>query len=66
MAARRRPRTVVASPVRVNDETACEVLSVHHSRLVAGDRPAVALAAAISAVPPGAAPAPLVCFGAGW
>lgn len=59
-------RTVVASPVRVNDETACEVLSVHHSRLVAGDRPAVALAAAIGTVPAGSAPAPLLCFGAGW
>ncbi len=59
-------RTVVASPVRVNDDTACEVLAVHHTRLAVGDRPAVALAAAISSLPAGAAPAPLVCFGAGW
>ncbi len=59
-------RTVVASPVRVNDETACEAFDVHHARLVAGDMPAVALAAAISAVSDAATPAPLVCFGAGW
>jgi len=59
-------RSVVASPVRVNDETACEVLAVHHARLAAGDRPAVALAAATSALSADAAPAPLLCFGAGW
>ena len=59
-------RTVLASPVRVNDDTACEVLAVHHERLARGDRPAMALAAAAAALPPDAAPAPLVCFGAGW
>ncbi len=59
-------RTVVASPVRVNDDTACQVLASHHRRLARGDRPAVALAAAVAALPPDAAPAPLVCFGAGW
>ena len=59
-------RTVLASPVRVNDDTACEVLAVHHERLARGDRPAMALAAAAAALAPDAAPAPLVCFGAGW
>jgi len=59
-------RTVVASPVRVNDDAACEVLAAHHARLAAGDRPAVALAAASAALPRDAAPAPLLCFGAGW
>ncbi|MBA2640377.1 MAG: CHAT domain-containing protein, partial [Nocardioidaceae bacterium] len=44
-------RTVVASPVRVNDDAACEVLAAHHARLAAGDRPAVALAAASAALP---------------
>ncbi len=59
-------RTVVASPVRVNDDTACEVLAGHHERLARGERPAVALAAAAGSLPPDAAPAPLICFGAGW
>ena len=59
-------RTVIASPVRVNDDTACEVLACHHEGLARGDRPAVALAAAAASLPPGSAPAPLLCFGAGW
>ena len=45
-------RTVVASPVRVNDDTACEVLAGHHERLARGERPAVALAAATDSLPP--------------
>jgi CHAT domain-containing protein len=59
-------RTVVASPVRVNDDAACEVFCAHHERLARGERPAAALAAATANLPAGSAPAPLICFGAGW
>jgi len=59
-------RTVVASSVRVNDDTACEVFTAYHERLARGDRPAMALADASGAVAAGSAPAPLICFGAGW
>ncbi len=59
-------RTVVASAVRVNDDSACEVLAAHHAAMAAGATPAAALARATSALPPDAPPAPFVCFGAGW
>ncbi len=60
---------VIGSPVLVNDAVACEVLTLVHDHLAGGDQPAVALAkaaAVVAAAQPDAAPAPFVCFGAGW
>ena len=55
--------TVVAGVSRVADEVAAATMVVYHQRLLAGDGPAVALAAAIGAAQ--GRPAPLTCFGAG-
>ena len=55
--------TVVAGVSRVADEVAAATMVVYHEHLLAGDAPAVALAAAISSAD--GAPAPLTCFGAG-
>jgi tetratricopeptide (TPR) repeat protein len=57
--------SVTASPTRVNDDVACEVLSEFHRELSRGRSPAFALAGATSVVPDGP-PAPFMCFGAGW
>ena len=59
-------RSVTASPTRVNDDVACEVLSEFHRELSQGSRPAFALARATSAVSDDGAPTPFMCFGAGW
>lgn len=59
-------RTVVSSSMRVNDDAACEVLTAYHERLAHGDRPAMALAGATAGLAAGSAPAPLLCYGAGW
>jgi tetratricopeptide (TPR) repeat protein len=58
--------SVTASPTRVNDDVACEVLSEFHRELSRGRSPAFALAAATSVVPDDGPPAPFMCFGAGW
>ena len=55
--------TVVAGVSRISDTVAAETMVVYHERLLAGDGPAVALAAAIATAE--GAPAPLTCFGAG-
>ena len=39
-------RTVIAAPVIVADDVACELLGAMHARLAAGEPPAEALAAA--------------------
>lgn len=59
-------RTVIASPVRVRDDAACEVLAAHHTAVAGGAPVAAALATALATLPADAAPAPFVCFGAGW
>jgi tetratricopeptide (TPR) repeat protein len=56
---------VVASPTRVADDLACEVLAATHAGLASGQTPADALAAARAAVDPYAV-VPFTCFGAGW
>jgi CHAT domain-containing protein len=56
---------VVASPVLVNDDTACDVLAAAHARLAAGDSPSDALAHAAGTVD-ALSPAPFLCFGSGW
>jgi hypothetical protein len=55
--------TVVAGVSRISDRVAAETMIVYHEHLLAGDGPAVALAAAIATAD--GAPAPLTCFGAG-
>ncbi len=55
--------TVVAGVSRISDRVAAQTMVVYHQRLLAGDGPAVALAAAIATAD--GAPAPLTCFGAG-
>lgn len=55
--------TVVAGVSRISDEVAAATMVVYHQRLLAGDGPAVALAAAVASA--GDLPAPLTCFGAG-
>ncbi|MHA7986011.1 CHAT domain-containing protein [Rathayibacter sp. CAU 1779] len=55
--------SVIASPVSVNDDDACELLSAVHARLAMGSAPAVALAEATQST--GIA-APFLCYGAGW
>lgn len=56
-------RCVIASPTAVADDAAHDVLTRLHADLVAGADPAAALAAALATQ---AAPAPFVCFGAGF
>jgi hypothetical protein len=55
--------TVIAGVSRISDDVAARTTVVYHQRLVAGDGPATALAAAIGAAD--GAPAPLTCFGVG-
>jgi tetratricopeptide (TPR) repeat protein len=56
---------VIASPTRVGDDVACEVLTATHHALAAGQGPSDALAAArASAATEGVVP--FTCFGAGW
>lgn len=55
--------TVVAGVSRISDEVASATMVVYHQRLLAGDGPAVALAAAVATAD--GVPAPLTCFGAG-
>ena len=55
--------TVVAGVSRISDRVAAETMIIYHEHLLAGDGPAVALAAAIATAD--GAPAPLTCFGAG-
>jgi tetratricopeptide (TPR) repeat protein len=59
-------RSVTASPTRVNDDLACEVLSEFHRQVSLGCPPAHALASASAVVPDDGPPAPFMCFGAGW
>lgn len=56
---------VIASPVRVDDDVACDVLARTHEALAVGRPPADALAAARADVDPDAV-IPFICFGAGW
>ncbi|MGJ7440113.1 CHAT domain-containing protein [Aquipuribacter sp. MA13-6] len=58
--------SVVAGVARVDDQVSARVAVAHHGGLAAGLSPALALARALAAEPPGAAPAPFVCFGSGW
>jgi tetratricopeptide (TPR) repeat protein len=58
--------SVTASPTRVNDDVACEVLSEFHREVSLGSRPAFALATASAVVQDDGPPAPFMCFGAGW
>ncbi len=55
--------TVIAGVNRISDEVAAQSTVVYHQRLVAGDGPAAALAAAIASAD--GAPVPLTCFGVG-
>jgi hypothetical protein len=55
--------TVIAGVSRISDEVAAQSTVVYHQRLVAGDGPAAALAAAIASAD--GAPVPLTCFGVG-
>ena len=55
--------TVIAGVSRISDDVAAQSTVVYHQRLVAGDKPAVALAAAIASAD--GAPVPLTCFGVG-
>ncbi|MBD8871025.1 CHAT domain-containing protein [Nocardioides donggukensis] len=59
-------RCVVASPSAVADTAAHDVLTEMHRGLAGGQDPAAALAAAIPGPGAEVAPAPFVCFGAGW
>nr|WP_240977567.1 CHAT domain-containing protein [Planctomonas sp. JC2975] len=56
-------RSVIASPVCVNDDDACEVLSEVHSGLADGISPVAALAEATERT--GIA-TPFLCYGSGW
>jgi tetratricopeptide (TPR) repeat protein len=53
--------TVISSVARVADEAAVGIMTAYHRRLIAGDRPAAALAEAAAAEPF----SPFVCFGSG-
>jgi tetratricopeptide (TPR) repeat protein len=55
-------RTVVAANSRVGDASAAATMVEYHRRVAAGDRPAVALAAAVAADP---LRRPFICLGAG-
>lgn len=59
-------RCVIASPSAVADTAAHDVLTAMHEHLARGLDPAAALAAAVPPVTADRAPAPFVCFGAGW
>lgn len=61
-----RAGSVVAGVARVDDHVSALVPAGHHRGLAAGLSPARALAEAVAALPEDAAPAPFVCFGAGW
>jgi tetratricopeptide (TPR) repeat protein len=54
-------RTVVAAASRVGDQAAASAMADYHHRVAAGDRPAVALAAAVAADP---FRRPFICLGA--
>ena len=54
-------RTVVAAASRVGDQAAASAMADYHRRVAAGDRPAVALAAAVAADP---FRRPFICLGA--
>jgi CHAT domain-containing protein len=56
-------RSVIASPVSVNDDDACELLSAVHASLATGAAPAVALADATRVT---GITAPFLSYGAGW
>jgi hypothetical protein len=57
---------VISSVTRVDDETACALMTAYHRSLSAGARPALALAQAAASATPDEAPlTPFVCFGAG-
>ena len=56
---------VIASPTRVADDVACEVLTATHQGLASGQTPSDALASA-SGVAGADAVVPFTCFGAGW
>lgn len=64
--------SVVAGVARVGDEVANTVMIGHHKALAGGDGPAIALAYILDRLSTtttgnsNGAPAPLVCFGAGW
>ncbi|WP_336920738.1 CHAT domain-containing protein [Aquipuribacter sp. SD81] len=58
--------SVVAGVAKVADDVSAAVAVAHHAALAAGRPPAEALALAVAAVPHEAAPAPFLCFGAGW
>lgn len=55
-------RTVVAASCRVGDASAAATMVAYHRRVAAGDRPAVALAAAVAEDP---LRRPFICLGAG-
>jgi hypothetical protein len=55
-------RTVVAANSRVGDASSAATMVEYHERVAAGDRPAVALAAAVAADP---LRRPFICLGAG-
>lgn len=59
-------RCVIASPTAVADDAAHDVLTHLHEGLAAGLDPSAALAAAVATGTTTGAPAPFVCFGAGW
>jgi hypothetical protein len=54
----------VAGVARIADDVACRVAAAHHAGLRQRRPPAAALATALAEAD--GAPAPLVCFGAGW
>jgi hypothetical protein len=56
---------VIASPARVADDIACDVLARTHEGLATGQPPSVALAEARSHTHQDAV-VPFLCFGAGW
>ncbi|MEJ7741117.1 MAG: CHAT domain-containing protein [Nocardioidaceae bacterium] len=58
-------RCVIAAPASVSDDAACELLARTHALLAEGAQPSEALAAAASQLE-SPAPAPFLCFGAGW
>lgn len=58
-------RCVIAAPASVSDDAACELLAAAHALLAAGALPSQALAGAATQVE-SPAPAPFLCFGAGW
>ena len=57
--------SVIASPARVDDDVACDVLARTHEGLATGRPPADALADARAHADPDAV-VPFICFGAGW